>query len=221
MPTQTKTSASITSCPGSTHLTKTMSNLNEICFAFHLLQTVENRSNTVIYSVLGSVLAVSKAGGGSWGGPTIYIYIYIYVYMYILEATGTRLAGKAETGRGRIHDAMHETRYPDGRMPQKCSNTCRCSAGNEGMNKKPLLLLSSFHCSFDPSHQQELPIALFICSMEFAYSTSKRVMTRWGSNPEASAQAPRHVVCISQPAGSATSWPEGVQAADCVQGGAC
>ena len=77
---RTKTSASITSCPGSTHLTKTMSNLNKIRFAFHLLQTVENCSKHCKLRWFGSVLAVSKAGGGSWEGrPYIYIYICVYI----------------------------------------------------------------------------------------------------------------------------------------------
>ena len=78
MHTQTDTSASITSCPGSTHLTKTRSNLNKIRFAFHLLQTVEHCSKHCKLQCFGSVLAVSKAEGGSWGGG------YIYIYMYIL-----------------------------------------------------------------------------------------------------------------------------------------
>ena len=60
---------------------KTMSNLNENRFAFHLLQTVECSKHCKL-ECFGSVLAVSKAGGGSWwGGATIYIYIYIYIFL--------------------------------------------------------------------------------------------------------------------------------------------
>ena len=60
---------------------KKMSNLNEIRFAVHLLQTVETCSKHCKLQCFGSVLAVSKAGGGSWGGGGDHIYIYIFTHI--------------------------------------------------------------------------------------------------------------------------------------------
>ena len=88
MPTQTKTSASIASCAGSTHLTKTMLNLN-VSFVFYLLQTVEECSTHCKLQCFGNVLAVSKPGGGSWGGGGGRPYIYIYIYTPTTTTTST------------------------------------------------------------------------------------------------------------------------------------